>query len=65
MKYMLLIYDNPGGVEAFTGRSATEFPEEIDELMPSSTATGELVGGEALADRRTPGRSGPATASRL
>ena len=50
MKYMLLIYDNPDTRELFSGPQGKALSEEIDALMAELTASGELVGGEALAD---------------
>ena len=46
MKYMLLIYDN-----ADTRETADEaLGAEVDALLAELTESGELVGGEALAD---------------
>lgn len=53
MKYMLLIYDNPGTREAFFGEQGNELMGEVDALMKELTESGELVGGEALADPST------------
>jgi hypothetical protein len=50
MKYMLMIYDNPDTRELFTSPEGKELLEEMDALMAQLTASGELVGGEALAD---------------
>jgi hypothetical protein len=50
MKYMLLIYDNPDTREVFSGEGSKELREEMDALMAEITESGELVGGEALAD---------------
>ena len=50
MKYMLLIYDNPETREAFFGEGDDESMGEVDALMKELTESGELVGGEALAD---------------
>ena len=50
MKYMLLIYDNPDTREVFLGEGGKELRDEMDALMAEITASGELVGGEALAD---------------
>jgi hypothetical protein len=50
MKYMLLIYDNAGTRELFFGPEGKALGQEIDALMAELTASGELVGGEALAD---------------
>jgi hypothetical protein len=50
MKYMLLIYDNPDTRQAFFGGGGAELMSEVDTLMKELTQSGELVGGEALAD---------------
>jgi hypothetical protein len=50
MKYMLLIYDNADTRERFFGPAGKALGEEMDALMAELTASGELVGGEALAD---------------
>jgi hypothetical protein len=51
MKYMLLIYDNPDTRELFFGPLGAELMSEVDALMKELTESGELVGGEALADQ--------------
>ena len=50
MKYMLLIYDNAGTREQFTGPGGESLMAEIDAIMKELTESGELIGGEALAD---------------
>jgi hypothetical protein len=50
MKYMLLIYDNADTRNVFFGPQGEALSAEIDELMRELRASGELVGGEALAD---------------
>jgi hypothetical protein len=50
MKYMLLIYDNPDTRELFSGPEGEALGAEIDALMKELTESGELIGGEALAD---------------
>ena len=50
MKYMLLIYDNADTRELFSGADGKTLGQEIDTLMAELTASGELVGGEALAE---------------
>ncbi len=50
MKYMLLIYDNPDTRELFFSDQGAGLMSEIDVLMKELTDSGELVGGEALAD---------------
>lgn len=50
MKYMLLIYDNADTRDVFFGPEGKALGEEMDALMAELTASGELVGGEALAN---------------
>jgi hypothetical protein len=50
MKYMLLIYNNPATYAAWTEEQRTELFSEVDVIMKELTESGELVGGEALAD---------------
>lgn len=50
MKYMLLIHDNPDTREVFFGEGGAGLMAEIDALVAELTASGELVGSEALAD---------------
>ena len=50
MKYMLLIYDNAQSRETFLGEQGKDLMAEVDAIMKELTASGELVGGEALAD---------------
>jgi len=50
VKYMLLIYDNPDTRELFTSPEGQELMAEVESLTARLTASGELVGGEALAD---------------
>ena len=50
MKYMLMIYDNPDTRELFTSPEGQELMAEVESLMAQLTASGELVGGDALAD---------------
>ena len=50
MKYMLLIYDNAKTRETFLGEEGEELMAEVDAIMKELTESGELVGGEALAD---------------
>ncbi|HEY3734528.1 MAG TPA: YciI family protein [Streptosporangiaceae bacterium] len=53
MKYMLLIYNNPASYEAWAEDQRTALFNEVDALMKELRETGELVGGEALADPST------------
>ena len=50
MKYMLLIYDNADTREEFPGEDGAALMAEVDALMEELTESGELIGGEALAD---------------
>jgi hypothetical protein len=50
VKYMLLIYDNANTRETFLGEQGGDLMAEIDAIMKELTDSGELVGGEALAD---------------
>ena len=50
MKYMLLIYDNAQTRETFMGEQGEGLMAEIGAIMNELTESGELVGGEALAD---------------
>ena len=50
MKYMLLIHESPGTREHFTGEAGKALMAEIDAIMKELIDSGELVGGEALAD---------------
>ena len=51
MKYMLLIYNNPGAFEALSEEEReAEIVRRGRRIMDELTESGELVGGEALAD---------------
>jgi hypothetical protein len=50
VKYMLLIYDNANTRETFLGEQGEGLMAEVDAIMKELTESGELVGGEALAD---------------
>lgn len=50
MKYMLLIYNNRAKVEALPEEEQKALMAEVDSLMAELTKSGELVGGDALAD---------------
>jgi hypothetical protein len=50
VKYMLLIYNNPATYEAWTEEERAALFGEVDVIMKELTESGELVGGEALAD---------------
>jgi hypothetical protein len=53
MKYMLLIYNNPAVYEAWSEQERQALFDEVDVVMTELTESGELVGGEALADPTT------------
>ena len=50
MKYMIMIYDNAQSREQFTGPDGKDLMAEVDALMAELTESGEMIGGEALAD---------------
>ncbi len=50
MKYMLLIWNRPGFVEELSEPERNAIFGEVDEIMKELTESGELVGGQALAD---------------
>ncbi|MGI8334872.1 YciI family protein [Actinomadura scrupuli] len=47
---MLLIYNNPATYEGWSDAERAELFAEVDDIMKELTDSGELVGGEALAD---------------
>jgi hypothetical protein len=50
VKYMLLIYNNPATYQAWSEQERDALFGEVGELMTELRESGELVGGEALAD---------------
>jgi hypothetical protein len=50
VKYMLLIYDNPGTRELFFSEEGAALMAECEAIMKELTESGELIGGEGLAD---------------
>lgn len=50
MKYILLIYNNPAFLAAMPEDERNAVFGEVDAIMRELTESGELVGGEALAD---------------
>jgi hypothetical protein len=50
MKYLVMIYDNAKSRETFLGAGGGELMAEMDTLMKELSDSGELLGGEALAD---------------
>ena len=53
MKYLLAIYNNPATYEAFSEQERNELFGTVEEIMKELTETGELIGGQALADVST------------
>ena len=49
MKYMLLIYNNPDALAALPESERDAIFADVDVIMTELKASGELVGGEALA----------------
>jgi hypothetical protein len=50
VKYMLLIYNNPAVIAGLPAAERDAIFADVDVLMKELTESGELVGGEALAD---------------
>src|SRR5713226_7823278 len=50
VRYMLLIYNNPATYETWSEEERTALFSEVDQIMTELRESGELVGGEALAD---------------
>ncbi|RKN23900.1 YciI family protein [Micromonospora musae] len=50
MKYMLLIWNRPGFVEELSEQDRVALFGEVDEIMKELSESGELIGGQALAD---------------
>lgn len=50
MKYLLMIYQNPATWQAMSEEDKQAIMAEVDPIMNELMATGEWVGGEALAD---------------
>ncbi|MWK34414.1 YciI family protein [Actinomadura sp. J1-007] len=53
MKYMLLIHNRPGFLETLTEQERQWLFGEVDTIMKELAESGELVGGQALADPST------------
>jgi hypothetical protein len=49
VKYILLIYNNPAMLEAFSEEEMNAVMSEVDSIMSELTASGEWLGGEGLA----------------
>jgi hypothetical protein len=50
MKFMLLIYDNPGTRELFMSEEGQRMRDDVLSLIAELTESGELLSTEALAD---------------
>ncbi len=50
MKYMLMLYDNAGTRDLFIGEEGQELMAQVNAIMAELTESGELIGGEALAE---------------
>jgi len=50
MKYLLLIYNNPAHLNALPEADRQAIFSDVDVIMKELEASGELVGGQALAD---------------
>jgi hypothetical protein len=53
MKYVVLIFNNPGAFEALSDADRDAMMTEADAFLSEFQATGELLGGSALADVST------------
>jgi hypothetical protein len=50
VKYLVLIYNNPGAFEALSEEEKSRVGSEADAMFKEYGASGEFVGGAALAD---------------
>jgi len=50
MQHMLLIYETPDTREIFMGDDGKELMAQVNAVMQELTESGELVGGQALAE---------------
>jgi hypothetical protein len=53
MKYVVLIFNNPGAFEALSEEDRDAMMTEADAFLAEFRGTGELLGGSALADVST------------
>jgi hypothetical protein len=53
MKYLLMIYNNPATYEAWSEAERNELFTTVDVIMKELTESGELIGGQGLADPST------------
>ena len=50
MKYLLLIYNNPAMMAGLPKADMDAVMSDVDRIMAELTASGEFIGGQALAD---------------
>jgi hypothetical protein len=50
VKYMLLIYQNPGGFEALSEAERNAVFQDVETIMNELRESGEWIGGDGLAD---------------
>ena len=50
MKYLLMLYDNAQTRELFTSAEGKDLMARVEAIMAELTESGELIGGEALAE---------------
>jgi hypothetical protein len=50
VKYLALVYNNPGAFEALSQTERDELMRQADAFLEELTESGELLGGQALAD---------------
>jgi hypothetical protein len=53
MKYLLMIYNNPATYEAWSEDQRDELFSTVDVIMKELAESGELIGGQGLADAST------------
>jgi hypothetical protein len=53
MKYLLMIYNHPATYEAWSEDQRDELFSTVDVVMKDLTESGELIGGQGLADAST------------
>jgi hypothetical protein len=50
MKYLLMLYDNASTRDLFGSEEGQDLMTQVDAVMAELTESGELIGGEALAE---------------
>jgi hypothetical protein len=50
MKYLLMLYDNAGTRDLFNSDEGKELLAQVNAIVDELTESGELIGGEALAE---------------